>query len=531
MTNPSQTVEGAKGLNSALRLAIVNLSGRWAATTSPQKQRLLTGTVASLVGASIFLYWAMRPTWTPLYSSLTPEDSRQIASLLTTAGIPYNVTAGGTSLEVTSELLDKARLATAAKVSGKTGRAGFELFDKPNWAGSDFDEKVNYQRALEGELEHTIEAIGDVQSARVHLVLPHDALFMDQQRDAKASVVLKLRGQYFGDEEAESIRGLIASAVDGLKPNNVILVDTNGHSPVGSKDSAADAKTAFEQSLSEHVIRTLEPVAGEGCVRAVVTADFDSSSSDEVDEKYDPTAVVALTMQRSERTAGQVNTPSGVPGTTSNAPNQQTLPLFPNKSSGSDGSKEESGTYGVSKRIVHVVQGSGRLRRINVAVVVDDHPTPSLSKVVSLQRKAWTNDELKQFAVLTQAAVGFDSARGDQVVVQNLRFDRQTLSPPSIFGRLLKGRLPLDPIFRYGTILILSIVFFTFGVRPLLTHVAKLPVSTTTNDKVLGEVQGDRIKLGHGQPSSQLLFEQVADHVQRDPAQSARILQSWIKAE
>ena len=155
------------------------------------------------------LWYGLRTDWRTLYAGLDPDDARQVGLTLTQAQIPYDVADNGTTLRVPAAQLDKARLATAAK-GVKSGRMGFELFDKPNWVGSEFDEQVNYQRALEGELEHTVGSLADVESARVHLVLAHDSLFRDQDRPAKASVVLKLRRGALADGEADAIRNLVA---------------------------------------------------------------------------------------------------------------------------------------------------------------------------------------------------------------------------------------------------------------------------------------------------------------------------------
>ena len=169
--------------------------------------------------------------------------------------------------------------ATAAKGGVKSGRMGFELFDRPNWVGSEFDEQVNYQRALEGELEHTVASLSDVGSARVHLVMPHDSLFREQDRPAKASVVLKLRHRSLAEGEPEAIRNLVASAVDGLVPERVVLVDAAGHVPLGPKSVDALRLTA-EKQLEDKLIATLEPVTGAGNVRASVTLDYDESAAD-----------------------------------------------------------------------------------------------------------------------------------------------------------------------------------------------------------------------------------------------------------
>ena len=207
-------------------------------------------------------------------SNLDPDDARQTGQTLAQAQIPFEPTADGAGIRVPAAQLDKARLATAAKGGVKSGRLGFEIFDKPNWVGSEFDEQVNYQRALEGELEHTVGTLSDVESARVHLVLPHDSLFREQERPAKASVVLKLRHRSLADGEPEAIRNLVASAVDGLTPDRVVLVDAAGNLPLGPKTAEALRLTA-EQALEEKLISTLEPVTGAGNVRASVTLDYD----------------------------------------------------------------------------------------------------------------------------------------------------------------------------------------------------------------------------------------------------------------
>ena len=234
---------------------------------------------------------------------MDPDDARQAGQVLAQAQIPFEPTANGTGIMVPAAQLDKARLVTAAKGGVKSGRLGFEIFDKPNWVGSEFDEQVNYQRALEGELEHTVGSLSDVVSARVHLVLPHDSLFRDQERPAKASVVIKLRHRSLADGEPDAIRNLVASAVDGLTPEHVVLVDAAGHLPLGPKTAEAMQLSA-EQALEEKLVATLEPVTGAGNVRASVTLDYDPAATEETQESYDPDQTVTLSMQRTEQTSG-----------------------------------------------------------------------------------------------------------------------------------------------------------------------------------------------------------------------------------
>jgi flagellar M-ring protein FliF len=208
---------------------------RWATMLPAQRNWAIAtaAVLAALIGG--LMWYGMRTDWRTLYADLDREDARQTAQILTQAQIPFDTTADGAGIRVPADQLDKARLATAAKGGLKSGRLGFEIFDKPNWVGSEFDEQVNYQRALEGELEHTVGSLGDIESARVHLVMPHDSLFREQERPAKASVVLKLRHRSLADGEPDAIRNLVSSAVDGLTPDRVVLVDAAGNLPLGRR--------------------------------------------------------------------------------------------------------------------------------------------------------------------------------------------------------------------------------------------------------------------------------------------------------
>ena len=195
-------------------------------------------------------------------------------------------------MSVPADQLDKTRLTLAGEGMPQTGRLGFEIFDKPNWAGSDFSEQVNYQRALEGELERTIQTLGNVRSVRIHLVLPHDSLFSDRERLAKAAVVMKLRSGGLSDEETNAVTHLVASAVDNLSPENVTLIGADGRTPLVAKGhngtKGMDASVELETALAEKLVMTLAPVVGPDHVKASVTVAYDRSSGDSTQEIYDP---------------------------------------------------------------------------------------------------------------------------------------------------------------------------------------------------------------------------------------------------
>jgi flagellar M-ring protein FliF len=513
---------------------------QWAGMQPAQRSWAMVS-AALLFGLAGFLVWyAVRPDWRVLYANLDPEDTRQMSAILTQAQIPFDVSANGTDIRVAAAQLDKARLATAAKGGIKSGRLGFELFDKPNWVGSEFDEQVNYQRALEGELEHTVGSLSDVESARVHLVMPHDSLFREQERPAKASVVLKLRHHTLADGEPEAIRNLVASAVDGLTADRVVLVDAAGHLPLGPKTADALRLTA-EQVLEEKLIATLEPVTGAGNVRASVTLDYDAAATEVTEEAYDPDQTVTLSMQRTEQSAGSQPVAAGVPGTASNAPNSQALPVYPQQSTPPQTAKTESGTYGASKTVRHKVENPGRVRRLTAAIVVNDRQLQTATKDKAAVWQSRSPDEIRDLTALAQAAVGFDTSRGDMLTVEDLAFDDNRAQPPvSPVGRALSVAENSPVLIKYAVLLTGILVVTAFGVRPALRRVgsaAAMPAKGAARE--LPGHAGTAPKSALSQPEApdpertraQEIFEQVSGHLKREPAQSSRLLQSWIHSD
>lgn len=493
--------------------------------------------LAALTGG--LLWYALRPDWRILYADLDPADVRQTGQILAQAQIPFDVTDNGTGIRVAAAQLDKARLATAAKGGVKSGRLGFEIFDKPNWVGSEFDEQVNYQRALEGELEHTVGSLSDVESARVHLVMPHDSLFREAERPAKASVVLKLRHRSLAEGEPEAIRNLVASAVDGLAPERVVLVDAAGHLPLGPK--TADAlRLSAEQALEEKLVSTLEPVTGAGNVRASVSLNYNPAETEETEESYDPDQTVTLSMQRAEQTAGAQPVAAGVPGTASNAPNSQALPVYPQQSTAPQTAKTESGTYASSKTVRHVLENPGRVRRLTAAIVVNDRLAQLAEKGKAAVWKPRSTDELRNLTALAQAAVGFDAARGDMLTVEDLAFDENRGQPPVPLPEQVLARAENSPVLvKYAALLVGLMVVLAFGVRPALRRVR--PGLREAANGAAGELPGgaaqpalrppDPIELDPERIRTQEIFEQVTGHLKREPTQSSRLLQSWIHSD
>ena len=514
------------------------LRDSWSAMSHNQRKWTAIAAI-SLVGVIATLTWlGLRTEWRVVYAGLDPEDARQVGLALTQAQIPFELADNGMTLRVPASQLDKARLSTASKAI-RSGRMGFELFDKPNWVGSEFDEQVNYQRALEGELEHTVSSLSDVQTARVHLVLPHDSLFRNEQREAKASVVLKLRRPSLAEGEADSIRNLIASAVDGLTPDHVVLIDASGRLALGPK-TPYSLRLEAEQALEEKIISTLEAATGPGNVRASVNVEYNPESLEETSEIYDPAQSATLSMERTDQTTGGQPVAAGVPGTASNASNSQPLPVFPKQSSAPQTSHTESGTYGVSKTMRHKLEGSGRVRRVTAAVVVNDRQIGPATKGNTGQWQPRSAEEIRNLTSLAQAAIGYDTGRGDVVTVQGIAFEVNRHESGTSLPVEMLSKLQASPeLLKYAVLLFGIALVLVLGVRPALRRAMQLAIQEkgslptdaprTASEKMLPAAlpaadDVDRLRANQ-------IFERVTNQIKSEPGQSSRLLQSWIHSE
>src|ERR1700758_1700175 len=336
------------------------------------RQAMLGGGVA-LVGGPLWVFVALvgQPKYVTLYSGLRPEEAQALGGRLAAKKIPPQVSPDGGSLLVPEDKLDASRLETAAAGLPRSARLGFELFDTPNWAGSDFTEKVNYQRALEGELERTLATLSEVEAVRVHLVMPQESLFTEQQHDAKAAVILKTRSGHLSEQAEQAIPQLVASAVDRLRPENVTVVDADSNTPLlHNRDTANGRAFGLDEELAKTIVQTLEPVVGADHVRASVHVEYDLGSSEDTQETYDPKASATLTQEHSEENSTGA-APAGVPGTASNVPSS-TPPAAAVPGAEQSNSRSDATTYAVSKSLHHSVEPPGRIRRIAAAVLVDD---------------------------------------------------------------------------------------------------------------------------------------------------------------
>ncbi len=448
----------------------------------PGRIGAMVAVAAALVGFFGFVILRVTsPQMTTLFTDLSYEDSSAIIKDLDRQAIPYEIRNDGAIIMVPKDKVTKLRLKLAESSLPKGGGVGYEIFDKSDALGAtNFVQNINHLRALEGELARTIRAIDRVQFARVHLVLPERPLFSRETPEPSASIVVRVRGS-LEPPQVRAIRHLVASAVNGLKPQRVSIVDENGQLLAnGGEDANSDAvngderRAAFEKRMRSQIETIVSSVVGSGRARVQLTADFDYNKITETSDKFDPESkVVRSTQSREELTSSsdgkenQVSVANELPGG-QRQPDATTTPKDQSKKS------EEIVNYEISRTTKTEVVEAGRVNRISVAVLVDG--VYGKDEKGEVTYKPRTKEELDTISQLVRSAIGFDQKRGDQVQVVNLRFaDAPAAIPvPEPEGWLPKLQFTKDDVMNVielGAMTFLGLIVLFTVVRPLVRKV------------------------------------------------------------
>ncbi len=435
----------------------------------------------TLIGFFSFLMIRMTtPQMVPLFTDLSVEDSASIIKDLERQAVPYQIKNDGTIIMVPKDNVARLRMKLAESGLPKGGGVGYEIFDKTDALGATtFVQNINHLRALEGELARTIRGIERVQAARVHLVLPERPLFSRDKVDASASIVLKVRGT-LEPQQVRAIRHLVATAVNGMKPERVSVIDETGKlladgaaqdNPLGGV-SSDERKLAYENRLRTEVETIVSSVVGPGHARVQINADFDVNRITQTSDKFDPDGrVVRSSQTREEQSATNDNKEGTVSVGTE-------LPGGKQQSEGAakgDQSRktEEIVNYEISRTTKTEVIEAGRVNRISAAVLVDGNYTKNDKGELAYQPRP--KEEIDRIAALVRSAIGFDAKRGDQVEVVNLRFAETTPSPINEpVGWMSYLQFTKDDIMRgaeLGVMVVLGLVVMFMVVRPLVRRV------------------------------------------------------------
>lgn len=435
----------------------------------------------AMVGFFSFLMIRMTtPQMVPLFTDLSVEDSTSIVKDLERQAIAYQLKNDGAIVMVARDNVARLRMKLAESGLPKGGGVGYEIFDKSDALGSTtFVQNINHLRALEGELARTIRSLDRVQAARVHLVLPDRPLFSRDKVEPSASIVLKVRGA-LEPQQVRAIRHLVATAVSGLKPERVSVIDETGklladgaakNDPLEAA-GADERKAAYEKRLREQVEAIVSSVVGPGRARVEITADFDLNRITQTSDKFDPDGRVvrsSQTREESSSTADEKGAPvsvgselpgAGKPtgGTSANDQNRKT---------------EEIVNYEISRTTKTEVTEAGRVNRISAAVLVDGNYAKNDKGAVTYQPRS--KEEIDRITALVRSAIGFDAKRGDQVEVVNLRFAETAAVPinePT--GWMSYLQFTKDDIMRFaeqGVMVLLGLVVLLMVVRPLVNRI------------------------------------------------------------
>ncbi len=474
----------------------------WSRLKFGQRLTVVLAAVATVALIGALVFYGSQPEYAVLFSDLAPADAQSIVEKLKTQNVPYKLTNNSTVVSVPSDRVSELRLQMASAGALAGGHVGFDIFDRTSFGVTDFTQQVNYQRAIEGELGRTLEGMDEVESARVHVTHPQDSLYADKVERAKASVMLRMRqGRMLSRERTEAVVSLVASAVEGLDPADVAVMDTQGRvlsqssyggvgggpGDTGAFSSHLEASRKFEAETAARIVSLLEPISGAGRVRADVAAKLDFSQVEQTEEKYDPQSQVIRSQQTSQEVRNSNNAGlANVVGVRANDPTAKPSPVAAASPTASGDQRQAVTTnYEMNKTIKRTIGGGGEITRLSVSVLVD-------FKNVSGVSTTRTPEELRKMQELVSAAVGIDTERGDQIVVESIPFDQPTVevSTPTWFER--NAEMSRTGI-KYGLLAIATVLLILFVIRP-----AKRALAAAAKRPELGEPLAPRaLSAGH----------------------------------
>jgi flagellar M-ring protein FliF len=497
-------------------------------------------------------FWSQKPDMQVLFANLAPDDAAAIVEKLKESKVPYELEQGGATILVPSSQVHALRLELAGQGLPHGGGVGFELFDRTTVGLSDFVQKLNYRRALQGELARTIAQLPEVERARVHLALPERRLFSTEREEPRASVVVSLRrGQTLSKAQTQGIVHLVASSVEGLKPEHVTVLDGHGRllseppdeGPTRLTNSQLDYQRALERDLETRIQSMLERVVGpnKAVVRVASTLDFRQVELTE--ERFDPNGQVVRSEQRSqEQTSGTNTVSGGPPGVQSNLPTElqaQPAVTLPSSTSTTQ-NKTETINYEISRTVSRIVEPAGTIKRLSVAVLVDGTYEPVKAGEGAQGSRRYvprSEAEMKHLEEIVKKAMGYSAERQDQVEVVNVPFEAGVEEDVGVTDESQSAwRTAVTPFVRYGVGAVLAALILIFVVRPLIKALTTerpvvLPQGSTASSQpmTVGQLEaalGGAPALPQG-PSQ----AQIVELARKNPQSTALVVKQWLNSQ
>jgi len=493
-------------------------------------------TLAGILGVA---YMAKKPDYQVLFSGLSPDDTTAITTRLNEQRIKYKLAQDGAAVMVPSGKALQLRLemATAGLPSG--GVVGYEIFDESTFGMTEFVQKLNYKRALQGELSRTINQFREIQSSRVHIAIPEKRLFSKDNQEPTASIVIKLAvGRRLAKGKVNGITHLVASSVEGLRPEKVTVVDVDGNVLAGGESSDEMAmlsstqleyKSNLEKALEKRITSMLENIVGPGKAVTRVSSEINFKQVERTEKTFDPNGQVVRSEQRAESKSTGEQAPIGVPGVQSNIPGTEQGAATTAKPASSANSQETT-NYEINEVTSHVVEQVGTIKKLSVAVIVDVKRSAA-DKSGEAKFTPRNEQELKQIADLVKTAAGFDEKRGDKVVVESAPFDISKYEAQIEEAKADADRQMYGPIVQYVGMGALGLLLFVFIARPILRSLTAAGKDIETLRAFPQTVQQMEAKYGAGAEEGEKDFRTRARQViESDPKVAAEMMRDWLRA-
>lgn len=532
-----------------------------------QQVAIISAAVAIVLSIIVLVYWANKPVYKILFANLSQEDAAEVVAKLKAKKIPYNLKDSGKTIEVPAKDVYETRIELAKEGLPKGGGVGFELFDKTSFGVTEFAQNVNYQRALQGELARTISTLEEVEEARVHLTLPKERLFISEDNEAKAAVVIKLkRGEALSRDKVKAIASLVVGAVKGLKIQNVQIVDTLGNllseslneenMPYVKTQTQLEYQKKVEKAIAAKINSLLATTLGENNAVAQVTAEIDFDKTEINKEEYDQNPVLRSSQTVEIESKNTPNVPQGQPGVEPNL-------AEPNIQQGGTNStytkNEETQNFEIGKTVTKQEKAIGNIKRLTIAVVVNDKAqTVKDGKKETVKYVPRSKEELDKIRSLVAKAAGYDEKRGDQIEVTNVSFD--TSQTESKLLEKEKMNELIIQISKYVMVLIMFLLFYFLVIRPImkklgdiketksgeLAAVGDIPLKGSNIDlqlddgvkfpKTLEELEREieseleeKVTVDVGTVKTKVMVKKIEEAVKEDPEMIANLIKTWLK--
>lgn len=551
--------------NGILKQTLSNFVDFFKSLDATRRIGLIFSAVILIAAVSTMLIWATKTQYKVLYTDLTKDDSAVIARMLEEGKISYQVKDDGKTIMVPDEQVEIWRLEIAKKGVNFTGTVGYEVFDKQAFGTTSFVQKINKQRALEGELVKTIMHIKGVTRARVHLSIPESSPFVSERKPPSGSVVLDVeRGVTMTPDEIKGVQSLVSSSIDGMRSHHVVVIDSRGKKLSENDGDQMSTETAnkialetkMNSQLEKKVEEILARVVGEGKVIAKVAVKMDFTEKTETSTTYDSeNAAVVSEVRNEQKMTGVRPSPQGIPGARSNLPGETPQPGIPETRNDVDKSLVTR-NMAVPSTVTRSKKPTADIQNISVAVMVDGKRIPTLDKsgmpmvneegVTMTKYGAWTEDELQNFQQIVASALNINAARGDKLVIKNMEFAKEDLSEMEAIMRARENRELIKNLTKYLMIGALITLFFFMVIRPFIQWLTENTVESIEDflPKTIEELEkiqaNQRLpgledvlpnlddKLNPEKIEGNMLREKIITLVEANPGKAAQVIHDMI---